>query len=115
MVIIGGADKFVIRSIQGIANLLNHFCDAVHILLRRNARLFSFQFYLLAVLIRPCLKEHIIAVFPLKSGDAVRQYDLVAVPNMRFARCVSYCRRNIIFPFIHFVHSSRSQTMDAKR
>ena len=103
MVAISGANKLVIRSIQGIADLLNRLCDAVHICFRCDAGLFGLQFNLLAMLIGPRLEEYVVAVLSLKSGNAVRQHDLIAVSDMGLARCVGDRRCNIIFPLVHFV------------
>ena len=96
-------DKFIIRSVHQIPDLFHLTGNIVHISLRRNSRLFCFQFNLLSVLIRSSLKEHIISLASLISCNCISQYNLIGVSNMRFPRCISNrCRHIKLLIILHF-------------
>ena len=101
MIVVRGTDELVIRSVQRIADPADFACHIVYKLLRRHTLLLRFQLDLLAVLIRSRLKEHIIPVFSLKTGNAVRQHDLIAVPDMRCTGRIGDRRRDIILSLTH--------------
>ena len=101
MIVVRGTNELVIRSVQRIADPADFASHIVYKLLRRHALLLRFQLDLLAVLIRSRLKEHIIPVFSLKTGNAVRQHDLIAVPDMRRTGRIGDRRRDIILSLIH--------------
>ncbi len=82
---IGGADKLIIRGIHQIPDLLDLTGYLIHKLLGGDPLLLCLQLNLLAMLIRARLKEDIIALLPAKTGDAVRQNDLIGISNMRLA------------------------------
>ena len=58
------------------------------------------------MLIRTCLKAHIIALHSLESGNGICQHDLVGVSNVRLAGSVSNGRCDVIrfssWCFSHF-------------
>ena len=83
--LVRGADEFVIGGSHQIPQALHLACHLVHIFLRGYSRLLSLQLDLLTVLVRSGLEEHIIAVLPLESGDAVRQHGLIGVSDMGLA------------------------------
>jgi len=53
------------------------------------------------VLVRTCLEKYVIAVLSLKTGDAVRQHNLIAIADMGSAGGIGNRRCNIIFSLIH--------------
>ncbi len=85
MVIVRGADEFVIGNIQHIAHALDDAGHLVHELLWGDPGLLGLQLYLLSVLVRAGLEEDVTAFLPLEAGDAVRQHDLIVVAYMRLA------------------------------
>ena len=105
-------DELVIRSVQRIADPADFASHIVYKLLadkltehinthpefiqpvsRKNEMMNNF---LLPGLQDLRLKEHIIPVFSLKTGNAVRQHDLIAVPDMRRTGRIGDRRRDII-------------------
>ena len=67
-----------------------------------------FQLDLLAVLIGSGLEEYVVALLTFEAGDAVCEYDLVGVSNVRLAGCVGNRRGDVIFwsDFFHCFHFS---------
>ena len=67
-----------------------------------------FQLDLLAVLIGSGLEEYVVALLTFEAGDAVCEYDLVGVSNVRLAGCVGNRRGDIIFrsDFFHVMYYS---------
>ena len=61
-----------------------------------------------AVFVGSGLEEYIVALLTFEAGDAVREYDLVGVPDVRLAGCVGNRRGDIIFrsDFFHCFHFS---------
>ena len=100
LLLMGGirsADEFIIGSFHEIpdaADLPGHF---IYQLLGGDPLLLGFQFDLLAVLVGAGLKEHIVALLPVETGNAVRQHSLIGIADMRFSGSVGDCRGNIIF------------------
>ena len=60
------------------------------------------------MLIGSGLEEYIVALLTFEAGDAVREYDLVGVSDVRLAGCVGNRRGDIIFwsDFFHCFHFS---------
>ena len=85
MVLICGADEFVIRRIHQIPDPLDLCGYIVHELLRSDARFLSLELDLLAVLVCAGLEEHIIPLAPLVARDRVRKHDLIRVADVRLA------------------------------
>ena len=85
MIIIGGADKFIIGSIHQIPDALNLARYIVYEFLRRYACLLSLQLDLLAVLVGTGLEEYVVALESPETGDSVRQYDLIGVADVGLA------------------------------
>ena len=108
MIRIGGTDEFVVGRIHQIPDSLNLGGYVVYEFFWRNACLFCFQLDLLAVLIGSGLEEYIVALLTFEAGDAVCEYDLVGVSNVRLAGCVGNRRGDVIFwsDFFHCFHFS---------
>ena len=85
MIIICCTDEFVIRSIQHIADLSDLTCYLIYKFLWRYACFLCFELDLLTMLICTGLEEYIVSVRSFETCDRIRQYDLIAVPDMRFA------------------------------
>ena len=105
MLLIGGADEFVIGGVHQIPDVTDHGSDLVHVCLRAHACCDCLLLDLLSVLICARHKADIIALFSLETRDRVRQYDLVGVADMRLAGCIGdRCRDIIWFLFGCFSH-----------
>ena len=85
MIIIGGADEFIIRSVHEIPDPFDLRRYVIDKLLRSNAGFLSLQLDLLAVLVGSGLEKYIVALLSLETGDAVCENDLVSVSDMRLA------------------------------
>ena len=85
MIRISCADELVIRRIHHIPYSFDLLGNIIHKLLRRNAHLFRFQLYLLAMLVCSRLEIDIIALAPLIACDGIRQHNLISIPDMRLA------------------------------
>ena len=79
------ADKLVIRCVHQIPYSLDLSRDIVHKFLRRDPGFVRFQLDLLTMLVRTCLKEHVISLASLVAGNSVRKDDLIRVPDVRLA------------------------------
>ena len=108
MIRICGSDKFVIRSVHQIPDSFDLTGYVVYEFFWRDTCLFCFQLDLLAMLIGSGLEEYIVALLTFEAGDAVREYDLVGVSDVRLAGCVGNRRGDIIFrsDFFHCFHFS---------
>ena len=105
MVIIRCPYKVIIGGVHQIPQVFNGACYLINKLLRSNPCFLCLQFNLLSMLIRSRLEEHVIAVFPFKSGNAVCQHNLIAVADVRLTRSIGNRRRNIILTLTHFISS----------
>lgn len=94
---VGGTDEFVVGRIHQIPDSLDLGGYVVYEFFWRDTCLFCFQLDLLAMLIGSGLEEYIVALLTFEAGDAVREYDLVGISNVRFAGCVGNRRGDIIF------------------
>ena len=105
---VGGTDEFVVGRIHQIPDSLDLGGYVVYEFFWRDTCLFCFQLDLLAMLIGSGLEEYIVALLTFEAGDAVREYDLVGVPDVRLAGCVGNRRGDIIFrsDFFHCFHFS---------
>ena len=102
MVVVSSTDKFIIGCVHQVKGLLDLACHLINKLLWCFSSLSSFQLDLLTMLIRTCLKAHIIALHSLESGNGICQHDLVGVSNVRLAGSVSNGRGDVI-RFLHGV------------
>ena len=105
---VGGTDEFVVGRIHQIPDSLDLGGYVVYEFFWRDPCLFCFQLDLLAMLIGSGLEEYIVALLTFEAGDAVREYDLVGVSDVRLAGCVGNRRGDIIFwsDFFHCFHFS---------
>ena len=101
MIIIRGADKFIIGSVHQIPDPLDLPGCGVHKLLRRHTGILRLQFNLLTVFIGSGLKEYIVPLGSLKAGDTVRQHDLIGVADVGLAGCISNGSSHIILFLFH--------------
>ena len=85
MVIICGADKFIIGGVHQIPDTLNLTGYIVYEFLRSNACLLSLQLDLLTVLVSTGLEEYVVALESSETGDGVRQHDLIGVADVGLA------------------------------
>ena len=112
MIGVGGTDEFVVGRIHQIPDSLDLGGYVVYEFFWRDTCLFCFQLDLLAMLIGSGLEEYIVALLTFEAGDAVREYDLVGISNVRFAGCVGNRRGDIIFrsdflPLLSFLLSNK--------
>ena len=110
VIIIGGADEFIIGSIHQIPDALNLAGYIVHEFLRSNACLLSLQLDLLAVLVGSGLEKYVVALQSPETGDSVRQHDLIGVADVGLAGCVGNSRSHIKFFLVHFLPLFSLQT-----
>ena len=103
MVIIGGADEFIIGSVHQIPDPLNLTGHIVHEFLRSNACLLSLQLNLLAVLVGSGLEKYVVALESAETGNGVRQYDLIGVADVGLAGCVGNGRGHVKLFLFHFL------------
>ena len=103
MVIIGGADEFIIGSVHQIPDPLNLTGHIVHEFLRSNACLLSLQLDLLTVLVGSGLEKYVVALESAETGNGVRQYDLIGVANVGLAGCVGNGRGHVKLFLFHFL------------
>ena len=106
MVLVRGADKFVVGSIHQIPNPLNLRCGLVHKLLGRYASSLGLLLDFLAVLIGSGLEKYIPALGSLIAGNGIRQHDFIGVSNVGLAGSVGNGRGNIIWLFTILTHVS---------
>ena len=90
MIIISGSDKLVIAYIQAVADTLDCCCYTIHELLGSYTCFFGLLLYLLTVLIRTCLEEHVKTLLPLMSCNSISHHYLIRITDMRFSRGVCY-------------------------
>ena len=100
VVVVGGADEFVVGGIHQIPYPFDLARDVVHELLRGDARGGGFELHLFAVLVGARLQTDVVALRAPEPREEVRQHDLIGVADVGFARCVSYRRCDVIF-FCH--------------
>ena len=86
MIRVGGADKFVVGSVEDVANLADFAGNLVNIFLRSTALGLGVHLYLLTVLVGSRLEEHVVAEHSLVTRDSVGQNNLIAVAYVRLAR-----------------------------
>ena len=105
---VGGTDEFVVGRIHQIPDSLDLGGYVIYEFFWCDACLFCFQLDLLAMLIGSGLEEYIVALLTFEAGDAVCEYDLVGVSNVRLAGCIGNRRGDIIFrsDFFHCFHFS---------
>ena len=105
MVVVGGADEFVIRSIHEIPDSLDFRGHLVYELLGRDACFLRFQFDLLPVFVCSGLEKYIVSLFPFEPGDTVCQHDLIGIADMRLAGCVGNGCGHVEFFLFHCLNS----------
>ena len=101
MIFIRRADKLIIRCIHQIPYLLDLSRYIINKFLRCDTGFLSLDLYLLPMLVRTCLKTHIISLHSLETRNTVRQYDFISIADMWFTGCVGNRRRNIIWFLCH--------------
>ena len=94
---IRGADEFIIGSLHEIPDAADLSGHLIYQLLGGDALLLGLQFDLLAVLVGTGLKKHIIALLPVKTGNAVRQHCLVGIADVGLSGGIGDGCGNIIF------------------
>ena len=109
MIIVRGADEFIIGSIHQIPDPLDLACRIIHKLLGCHACGLCLQLDLLAVLVGSCLEKYVIALLSLESGNAVCQHNLVGIANVRLAGRIGNGGGHIKLLLIH-VHLSSSSS-----
>ncbi len=107
MIIVRGADKFVIGGVHQIPDVFYLSGNVVHIGLWRYAFFGCFRLDLYAMLVSSCLKKNIISLLSSEAGDAVRQNDLICISNMRLTGCVGDRGSHIVF-IISLIHFSKN-------
>ena len=85
MVLVGCADKLVIRNIQHIAHSPDNACHLVHKFPGSYSCLLGLQLDLLAMLVRPRLEKHLISFLPAESCNTVCHHDLIIIADMRLS------------------------------
>ena len=104
MILIGRANKAVIRRAHEIPDPFDLPGDAVDIRLRRHARRLGIFLDLLPVFIGPGAEPDILAQRPLVARHSVRHDDLIGVAEMGFARRIrNRCRDVILLRLVHKV------------
>ena len=84
VIFICSPDKTVIRGIHQIPNVFHSSGNLVHILLGGDSGFLRLDLNLLSMLIRSGLKIDVIPLLTFKPGNAVCQYYLIGISNMRF-------------------------------
>ena len=107
VILVRGADKFVVGGVHQVPDPLDFTRHLVYVLFRRHARRGRLVLDLLTVFVRSRLKKYVVALFALEPRDCVRQYRFVRIADMRLARSVCDRRRDIIrlLLFCHFAFS----------
>ncbi len=105
MIVVRGANEFVIGNVQGIPDIPDAARDLVHKGLRIFAGSRRFILDLLAVLVRAGLEEDVVALGPAETCDRIRQHDLIAVADMRLARSIGDCGSDVIGFLVVCVHA----------
>ena len=101
VVIVRGADEFIVGGVHHVPVRLDNLRDVVDIFLRGDAGGIGLFFNLLAVLVRAGLEVDIVALHALIARNAVGEHDLIRVADVRAAGGVGDSRRNIILRFTH--------------
>ena len=101
MILIRGPDKFIVRGVHKIPDILNLACHPVHEFLRSDSCLFCLQFDLLSVLVGSCLEEHVKAAASFVPCDRIRQNRLIGVADVRFPGGIRNGSRNIVLLLFH--------------
>ena len=99
MVLVCGADELVVGKVHQVELLFYLGGGVVHKLFGGHALGLGLLLVFLAVLVRTGLKEHIIALHPLKAGNAVGQHGVGHIANVGFAGRVRNGRCDIIASF----------------
>ena len=97
---IGGSDEPVIGCPHQVPEMADNTGSLIHKFFGGQAFFNGTCFNLLAVLIASGLEMHIISVSFLISGYRIRQHDLIAVTDVRFAGSISYRSSYIIRSFV---------------
>ena len=95
------AHKFVIGRAHKVPNVLDLARDFIDVCLRRYPHSLRLFLNFLTVFVRSRLEKHVVALLTLKPRDRVRQNRFVRVADMRLARSVGDCRRDIVRFFCH--------------
>ena len=106
MIFIGRTDETVIGSIHHIPETFDLSGGLVDKGFGREACSFRTFLDLLPVLIGTCLEADVIALCPFVSGDRIGHDDLIAVADMRLARCISNSGSNVIVALV--LHSQKT-------
>ena len=106
VICVGCAYKLVVGRVHQIPNAFDVRNSLVDVLLGRQSCGLRFELDLFAVLVRTCLKKHVVTFHALRSCDKVGKNDFVCVADVRLARCVGNCRSHIKFLF--FLHDATS-------
>ena len=101
VVIVRGADEFIVGGVHHVPVRLDNLRDVVDIFLRGDAGGIGLFFNLLAMLVRAGLEVDIVALHALIARNAVGEHDLIRVADVRAAGGVGDSRRNIILRFTH--------------
>ena len=99
MIIVGSADKFIVRDVHKIPKTLYFARDFVHELLTGYALCRGLLLDFEPVLVGACHKEYVVSLRALEAADSVGQNTLVRVADMRFARSIrnSGCQIKLLF------------------
>ena len=85
MVFVGCPDELIIRRIHQIPYFFDLPCHMIHEFLRTDSGLPCLRLDLLTMLVGSCLKEHIVSLQPLESGNTVCKHNLIRIADMGLA------------------------------